>query len=395
MNNRKRLPLIIIGLLFLWYIFNPFAFISHIFHTSTVRSYPPPHPYSSKHTIETQLKSIYPRIQDANYLKQLGVRNLIASVKTPGYDEPELKSLNILDDEDTSVQKAKEDEQNEKDPLLKAKNYFKNQDKIVYRPKSLDNYPEVVIVTVVDFNKYSEGGLVKIVQNRVDYAHYQKCGLYVRWAQEFIPQLGSLAALEDDQKSKWVRLFCLRAAMFAFPHAQWFWYLDENGLIMDMSRNIQQILLNPEALEKQMLRDQPLIPPDGLIKTYKSTKAKSIKLIAAQLDTMIETGSFFVKNDAFGKALVDIWSDKLYLNYKSFPYETDSALTHILQWHPLVLSKTALVPAKAICAPHSSKDSKNTYQDGDFVASWSSCKTNEECESILNIYQNKLTESKP
>lgn len=106
----------------------------------------------------------------------------------------------------------------------------------------MKNYPEVIVVTAVDFDKYSVDGLAKIVQNRVDYAHFQKYGVYVRWAQEFIPQLNSMVALTDKERSKWVRLFCMRAAMFAFPHAKWFWYLDEDGLIMDMTVNIQKIV---------------------------------------------------------------------------------------------------------------------------------------------------------
>ena len=46
-----------------------------------------------------------------------------------------------------------------------------------------------MIVTAVDFNKYSLDGLTKIVQNRVDYAHLQNYGVYVRWSEEFYQYL--------------------------------------------------------------------------------------------------------------------------------------------------------------------------------------------------------------
>ena len=54
--------------------------------------------------------------------------------------------------------------------------------------------------------------------------------------------------------------------------------------------------------------------------------------------------------------MLDIWGDNLYLNYPNFPYGPDSALTHILQWHPFILSKTTIVPTKTISASHTFKD---------------------------------------
>ncbi|CAK9438565.1 uncharacterized protein LODBEIA_P27890 [Lodderomyces beijingensis] len=404
-NQRKKFPVVLIGALLIWFFFNPFTFFSSLFTKPTIRSYSPPHPYSSDQLIETQSRFIYPPVEHADSLKQLGISKLVLQFTQAGSDKTELKPLAVMDDPDVNVQKAKEEEQNAKDILMNAKNHFKNQDKVVYRPKSLANYPDVVIVTAIDFNKYSLDGLTKIVQNRVDYAYHQKYGVYVRWAAEFIPQLGSMGALNEEQKAKWVRLFCLQAARLAFPHTKWFWYLDENALLMDMSISIDKILLSPESLNKQMLRDQPLIPPHGLIKTYKSTKAEGIKLIVTQSDKMIETNSFFVKNDAFGKALIEIWSDPLYKNYPSFPHGPDSALTHMLQWHPFVLSKTAIVRAKLIAASHDTTTTTNnnnnnknvakseTYENGDLVAQWSSCKGSEECEAILNVYSGKKSKN--
>ena len=64
-------------------------------------------------------------------------------------------------------------------------------------------------------------------------------------------------------------------------------------------------------------------------------------------------------------------------NIRIFPYGPDSALTHILQWHPFILSKTTIVPIKTIAASHKFKDNglpgNLIYEDGDFVAQWSDC----------------------
>ncbi|CAX44484.1 alpha-1,6-mannosyltransferase, putative [Candida dubliniensis CD36] len=401
-NRKKRLPLILIILLFIWYIcFNSFLSpFPYLFSKSiTKKNYPRAHPLTSTQFIETSSKYIYPPIEHAPLLKQLTTRKLFIehTFKENGIDKTGIKSLNFLDDPHENLQKIKEKEENDNSPLNAAKNYFKNQDKIVFKPKksssSSNKYPEIVIVTAVDFNKYSLDGLTKIVQNRVDYAHLQNYGVYVRWSEEFLPILNNFQYLDDKERIKWIRVYCMKAAMFAFPKTKWFWYLDQDGLIMNMNINIYDYILNPEILNSIMLRDLPLIPPDGIIKTYKNAQANSIRFLLIQSNQKIETNSFLMKNDFIGKSMIDIWGDNLYFQYPNFPYGPDSALTHILQWHPFILSKTTIIPAKTIGSSHNFNDNspKNLiYEDGDFVAQWSNCKNPTDCENILNIYYKKL-----
>ncbi|RCK56708.1 putative alpha-1,6-mannosyltransferase MNN11 [Candida viswanathii] len=394
-NRKTRLPVIIVALLFIWFFFNPLSFINYLFFTSTSSgNYPQSHPLTSRHTIETASKYIYPPIEHAPWLKQLTSRKLFT--EHHDRDRTRIRSLNEFDDADAAVQKQKEDEENKKLDLDWAKNFFKNQDKIVYGSSSTSNSPELVIVTAVDFDKYSLNALTKIVQNRVDYAHLQNYGVYVRWYQEFLPYFNEFDALRDKEKSKWVRVFCMKAAMFAFPNAKWFWYLDQDALIMNMNTNLEDYMLKPSALNSVMLKDQSLIPPNGLIKTYKNAKAESVRFIFVQSNQKIETSSFLVKNDCIGKSMMDIWGDDLYLQYPNFPYGPDSALTHILQWHPFILSKTTIVPTKTIGASHAFKDVGKTmvYEDGDLLAQWDDCHNPTECEGILDIYYNKLKKPK-
>lgn len=364
--------------------------------------YPPAHPLTSPHTIESTSRYIYPPIEHAASLKQLGVHKLIKENRVRDANFPEIeqtiiKSLNVFDDPNPVAQKAKEDEENALLELAKAKNHFKNQDKVVYRPKPGAQYPEVVIVTAVDFEKYSLQGLRKIVQNRVDYAHHHNYGVYVRWYQEFLPILNSLSYLQIKEKAKWVRLYCMRAAMHAFPEAKWFWYLDQDGLIMEMNINLQQYLLDDDVLDPVMLRGQPIIPPSGAIKTYKNSKPSSVRLIVTQLDVKVETTSFIVRNDDIGKSILEFWGDRLYLNYASFPYGPDLGLTHILQWHPFVLLKTSITPARTINAKHPDTKSVNDkihYKKGDLAVQWYECTPNNRCEEILDTYDGILNPKK-
>lgn len=385
-------------ILLVWYFLNPLSLIGH---SGPGLEFPRSHPLSSKHMIETTSRYIFPPIEDAPLLKQLGVQKLLVESKVrdarfPEVEKTVVRSLNAFDDPNPETQKAKEEIENAGLSLAKAKNRFKNQDKVVYRPKNPKSSPEIVIVTAVDFEKYSLDALTKIVQNRVDFAHEQNYGVYVRWLQEFLPVLNSLSLMSSKEKARWLSVYCLRAAMFAFPEAKWFWYMDQDSIIMDQSINLYDYLLSPEALNPVILRDQPIIPPDGRIKTYRNSNADTTKLIITQSERKVETRSFLVKNDYVGRAIIESWGFDLFVKYENFPYGPESALTHILQWHPFILSKTSIVPSRTIAAQHSSIDvplDKNGdhihYRDGDFVAFWSDCTSQEECERILNLYHSK------
>ncbi|EGV61235.1 putative alpha-1,6-mannosyltransferase mnn11 [Yamadazyma tenuis] len=380
--------------IFLW--FNPLGIPMNFMQKKYHRRYPAPHPFTSPNMVTTSSKYIFPPVEHAQLLQELGRKKLVEESRVRSADHPEIdvsiiRSLNKYDDPNPSVQLAKEKEENAVSGLSAARNTFKNGDKIVYKPKSMKNYPEIIVVTAIDFEKYSLAGLTSIVQNRIDYAHQNNYGVYVRWYQEFLPRINSFANFDNEDKRKWIRTFCVRAAMFAFPHAKWIWYLDEDGLIMDLNINLWDYVLKEESLSPIMIREQPINPQNGIIKTYKTSKASHVRLIVTQSDQKVETESFLLKNDEVGRSILEFWSSDLFFDYPNFPYGPDSALTHILQWHPYCLSRSAIIPAKTIAArdPRAVgfRGDHLTYAKGDFVVTWSGCK-GENCEKLLNSYVN-------
>lgn len=401
---KKMLAAWAAGIVFLIVIFNPIGMFSwHFFGGSEGPTYPPPHPYTSRQTIPTTSKYIFPPVEHAPLLQELGRKKLVYENRVRDANHPEIDqsvifSLNKFDDPDQAIQMNKEKDENTALDLSRAKNMFKNHDKVVYKPKNPKNQPEVVIVTAIDFEKYSLGGLTTSVQNRVDYAHEHKYGVYVRWAQEFLPWMNSFANFDKPEKRKWVRIFSVRAAMHAFPEAKYFWYFDEDGLIMNMSIDMKQYVLADEALGPIMLRDHPVAPRNGIVKTYKSSKPQNVRLLLIQSPEKIETTSFIVKNDDIGKSMVEFWANDLYFEYPNFPYGPDSAITHILQWHPFLLSRSALIPGRTIGARHSNTkieaDDHIHYVKGDFTVSWSDCK-GDQCEATLSFYNAELNPKKP
>lgn len=397
--SKNGLVLALFGLLFVWFFVGPTFRLLLPFSSTTNGPDHHGHPLTSPHEIPTTSKYIYPNVEEVELLKELTVHKLVheSKVRDPNFPELEnnwIRPLNDFDDPNPFQQKIKEDDENAQSPLHAAKNHFKNHDKIVYRPKSLAQYPEIVIVTAIDYEKYSAAALTKIVQNRVDYGHKQNYGVYVRWYQEFLPVLNSLSYLQLPEKAKWVRLYTMRAAMHAFPHAKWFWYLEQDAFVMNLNIDLHDYLLAPEALDPVMLREQPIMPLDGAIKTYKGSKADSMRLIVTQADNKLATLSYLVKNDEIGRAIVETWGTKLFLNYANFPSGPDSALTHILQWHPFVLSSTSIIPARTIASKYTEVDlPKDTnakggdhvhYFKGDLVAHWADCGYASKCEELLH-----------
>ncbi|KAH3686249.1 hypothetical protein WICPIJ_002775, partial [Wickerhamomyces pijperi] len=129
-------------------------------------------------------------------------------------DNPQEKLYFYSDDDDLNDFNEIKDKSSSEDPLDQSLKAFKEHGRKVFRPSSGKKSPEIVLVTGVDFEKFEQSHLTKIVQNRVDYAHANGYGLYVRWIQEFTPTLQ-----EYNNERNWAKLFILRAAMHAFPHA--------------------------------------------------------------------------------------------------------------------------------------------------------------------------------
>lgn len=387
---RSRAGFVLLAVVLLWF-FTPF---SRLLSRTTTPTYPKGRPFSSPHILESTSKYIYPPIEDAPLLKGMGRGRLVKEIRVRDANVPEVEisvihHLSLEDDPDPVAQKQKEEAENVLSDEFRARNKFKNQDRVVFRPKLTALYPKAVIVTTVDYEKYSLEGLTKIVQNRVNYAHKQDFGVYVRWKQEFMPQMNSVTFLNDAERTKWVRLLCLRAAMFAFPEAEWFWFLDEDGLIMNLNVNLIDYILKPEALGPALLRERPVIPPNGVIKTYKNIRPELVRLVFTQSESKLETNSFLVKNDEVGRGILDIWTDKLFVNYNNFPYGPDSAISHIMQWHPYVLSKLGIIQARKINSWHPALPETLDHMHfapGDFVVQWSDCVNPLSCEEVLNGY---------
>ncbi|KAK3387204.1 galactosyl transferase GMA12/MNN10 family-domain-containing protein [Podospora didyma] len=222
--------------------------------------------------------------------------------------------------------------------------------------------PPVVVVTVLDESKYSKEYINAVKDNRIQYA--QKHGY-----QTFFPKVG-----DYDLKSappSWTGVVAMRHALTKFPDCTYVWYLEQNSYIMNPQLKIEEHVMKSSRLEQLMIKDHPVVPPDSIIKTFSHLKGQDVDFVLTQDREGLSSGSFILRNGEWAKFFLETWFDPLYRSYNFQKAETH-ALEHIVQWHPTILARLALIDQRIINAY--SKGTKGAeYKAGDIVVRFVDC----------------------
>ncbi|KAL8993630.1 MAG: hypothetical protein Q9169_006205 [Polycauliona sp. 2 TL-2023] len=246
--------------------------------------------------------------------------------------------------------------------------------------------PEVVIVTMIDEEGMSEGYIEKVKENRRDYA--ERHGYTT-----FFPSISSYPSINDSPRS-WSLVPALRHALTLHPHTPFFFYLSPHSLIMRPSLSLRAHILAPKRLESIMLRDKPVVPPDSVIKTFANLKGDRIDLMLTQDGEGLCPGSFILRNGEWAQFFLDTWFDPLYRSY-NFQKAEGHALEHIIQWHPTILTKLALLPQNLLNSYNTDIPSRGgaaaIYKDGDFIVRLVGCDTdpNRNCEGEFEEWRGR------
>lgn len=131
----------------------------------------------------------------------------------------------------------------------------------------------------------------------------------------------------------WAKVPAIRHAMTLHPGSTFFWYLDSTALIMNPSVNLQTQLLAPSKLEKLMIVNEPVVPPDSVIKTFGNLKGDRIDFVVTQDKEGLTPTSMIVRNGEWAKYFLDAWFDPIYRSY-NFQKAESHALEHIVQYAP-------------------------------------------------------------
>ncbi|ODQ67345.1 hypothetical protein NADFUDRAFT_49778 [Nadsonia fulvescens var. elongata DSM 6958] len=233
--------------------------------------------------------------------------------------------------------------------------------------------PKIIVVTGFDRNMGGVDFHKEVLANRLTYAQKHGYGVYGRYFQDY-KQFIEHHGITRDKIGNWAKFFIIRDAMLAFPDAERIWWLDLNVVITNDNINLEEHVLDPKVLDTIMLRDQALIPPESIIHTYKRVPADQIKFVVTQDDKGLSASSFVVSNDLYGRVLMDYWRDPLQMKYGAYRDQQPSspenaALTHLVQWHPTILSKVALVPGRYLAsrAREGVLVKDNGYVEGDLT----------------------------
>ncbi|KAL3235056.1 putative alpha-1,6-mannosyltransferase MNN11 [Nakaseomyces bracarensis] len=326
---------------------------------------------------------IFPHVEHAPVLKEIGIRGLyILRMELDGTKRFVLKP----DDKPfTDDEKKKTTDQ-----VLLVKKSFLDHGKLIF-PKKNES-PEFIIVTLVDFENYDRDTIVKIVQNRVDYAQKHRYGLYVRWAQEFITEMVN----QDVNISyEYMKASIMRAAIHAFPYAKYFFFLDETSLVMNLDEPLQKLFFDNSIVEKYAQNLPILQHYNG--KNVPDRLDRKPDLIFAQRDNgILDLSAFAIANSLHGKLFLDYLNDPLVRDYKWDDIYTQYG--HVLNWHKTLLQRTRLFNTKLFASPVNVGSLKIVegkidggsmgFSTGDFVASMQDCKQGMTCiADITKMYQ--------
>ncbi|OAA67201.1 alpha-mannosyltransferase [Niveomyces insectorum RCEF 264] len=214
--------------------------------------------------------------------------------------------------------------------------------------------PAVVLVTVYDETNFHRAYLDTVRDNRRLYAEKHGYGT-------FSPKVGYYDL--HGSPLSWTKVVAMRHALTLFPASTYFWYLDQNAFIMNMDLAVEKDVMAPAVLDAAMLKDFPVVPPDSIIHTFGHLRGQDVDFVLTQDYDGLSTASFVIRNGEWARFFFETWFDPLYRSYNFQKAETH-ALEHIVQWHPTILSKMALVPQRKINA-YSKNDHGAKYETGD------------------------------
>ena len=89
--------------------------------------------------------------------------------------------------------------------------------------------------------------------------------------------------------------------------------------------------MNPKRLESLMIKDQSVVPPDSVIKTFSHLKGSQVDVVLTQDKEGLAQGSFIVRRGEWSKFFLDTWFDPLYRSYNFQKADTHALVSDLPQ----------------------------------------------------------------
>ena len=120
----------------------------------------------------------------------------------------------------------------------------------------------------------------------------------------------------------WSKVVAMRHAMAKFPDCRYLWYLDQDSFVMNPKFKVEEAVMNSKKLEGLMIKDQSVVPPDSIIKTFSHLRGDDVDFVVTQDQEGMSAGSFILRNGEWAQFFVDTWFDPLYRTYNFQKAET-------------------------------------------------------------------------
>ncbi|CUS09554.1 unnamed protein product [Tuber aestivum] len=274
--------------------------------------------------------------------------------------------------------------------------------------------PHTVMILLTNKTGHSTSYINKVVENRKEYAetHGNPLLLFLTVKESNNVQskrspppinnvlgYGFFAGNVTDYPvgeapNGWACIPAIRHAMKEYKYSTYFWFLDQDAVIMNPSLSLEQHILVPGRLGSIMRRGVPVVPSSTVIETYKHVPPERVQFIITQDAGGLQPGSMIIKAGPWAHYLLDAWFDPIFRNY-GFQKAEQHALEHIVQWHPTVLTKLAVIPQKIMNSYPDVPGLGGTYEDGDLLVRLKGCAEvkGRSCEKEFQKYLEKRTPS--
>ena len=178
------------------------------------------------------------------------------------------------------------------------------------------------------------------------------------------------------------KVYALQRAFDMFPNAEWFWWLDDDAILMNAHVEMFDHILGPDALESRLLSgtqyryllsSQEMANKCGRHRTLANytRRTDEVHLVISMDGAGFNCGSFAIRNNEWSKDFVNAWLDEqlveLYHRYDQ------TILVHLLcsddaKWR----DHLGIVPLRTINSMPDGGESEK-YTDGDLVVHFAGC----------------------
>lgn len=224
----------------------------------------------------------------------------------------------------------------------------------------------------------------------------------------FYTNVSTYAQLTELAPKSWSLVPALRNTVTKYPESDYIWSLTPHALISNLSLSLHSHVFS--KLPDLMLKDIPVVPPDSVIHTFSHLKPSQVYLILTQDKDNVSPSSFILRNtgtvpvtsdqpkDTWSQYFLDAWFDPLYRSY-AFQKAENHALEHLVQWHPTLLAKLAIVEQRVLnsyspksLAEDTNPDTSNAadrsiWQTGDLVINFKDCAQFKERDCMAEMKQ--------